>query len=309
VRSVISRIGSEAGVTALYWRGGLCVYETTTRSRGLIEQEMADDWRGKIVVRTQRGQATELLRRLSEVVRDESARVGAQLVNMLTSDRLAQISERSQADDEQASLEPARPLEFSQERSIEPQYFVSYAWGDATAEGKDQEAVVDRLCEAAEQRGLAMLRDKNVLRLGDSIEKFMQRLASGDRVFVILSDKYLRSPYCMYELMEIWRKCAADEEKFLTRVRVYIVPGTKVYTLSDRARYAIHWKQEYELVHTLIHDHGAEVVGRRGLQEYKLMGDFRRWVAEILETVVDRLQPRNFDDLAQFGLDDLVPDR
>jgi internalin A len=55
VRSVISRIGSEAGVTALYWRGGLCVYETTTRSRALIEQEMADDWRGKIVVRTQRG--------------------------------------------------------------------------------------------------------------------------------------------------------------------------------------------------------------------------------------------------------------
>jgi hypothetical protein len=62
-------------------------------------------------------------------------------------------------------------------------------------------------------------------------------------------------------------------------------------------------------VHTLIHDHGAEVVGRRGLQEYKLMGDFRRWVAEILETVVDRLQPRNFDDLTKFGLDDLVPDR
>jgi hypothetical protein len=51
------------------------------------------------------------------------------------------------------------------------------------------------------------------------------------------------------------------------------------------------------------------VVGRRGFQEYKLMGDFRRSVAEILETVVDRMQPRNFDDLAKFGLDDLVPDR
>ena len=71
VRSVISRIGSEAGVTALYWRGGLCVYETTTRSRALIEQEMADEWRGKILIRTQRGQAAELLRRLSALVRDE----------------------------------------------------------------------------------------------------------------------------------------------------------------------------------------------------------------------------------------------
>jgi internalin A len=232
VRSVISRIGSEAGVTALYWRGGLCVYETATRSRALIEQEMADDWRGKIVVRTQSGQATGLLRRLSEVVRDESARVGAQPINVPISDRLTQISERSQADDERALSEPTRPFEFSQERSSEPEYFVSYAWGDVTTEGKEREATVDRLCEAAEERGLVILRDKNVLRLGDSIEKLMQRLAGGDRVFVILSDKYLRSPYCMYELLEIWRKCEADEVKFLTRVRVYIVPGTKVYLIT-----------------------------------------------------------------------------
>ena len=74
VRSVISRIGSEAGGAALYWRGGLCVYEMTTRSRALIEQEMADEWRGKLVIRTQRGQAAELLRRLSALVRQESAR-------------------------------------------------------------------------------------------------------------------------------------------------------------------------------------------------------------------------------------------
>ena len=37
------------------------------------------------------------------------------------------------------------------------------------------------------------------------------------------------------------------------------------------------------------------------------MGDFRRWVAEILETVADRLQPHDFKDLAKYGLDDLLP--
>jgi internalin A len=120
-----------------------------------------------------------------------------------------------------------------------------------------------------------------------------------------LSDKYLRSPYCMYELMEIWRNCSADEKKFLDRVRIYIVPETKVYSLVDRAQYAIYWKEEYERVDTLIRDHGPDVVGPRGFQEHRLMGIFRRSVAEILEAVVDRLQPRNFDDLAKFGLDDL----
>jgi internalin A len=42
VQGVIARIGSAAGDAALYWRGGLCVYETVTRSRALIEQEITD---------------------------------------------------------------------------------------------------------------------------------------------------------------------------------------------------------------------------------------------------------------------------
>jgi len=308
VRSVISRIGSEAGVTALYWRGGLCVYETTTRSRALIEQEMANGWRGKILIRTQRGQAAELLRRFSALVLDESTHTGAQPVNARPADRSLAPSELSSpAGDESIGSKATPPLQFSQEHGNEAQYFVSYAWADESPEGKQREAVVDRLCEAAEQRGLVILRDKHVLHLGDSISKFMQRLAEGDRVFVFLSDKYLHSPYCMYELMEIWRKCSAEEEKFLTRVRVYVIPGTKIFSLSDRALYAVYWQQEYEKVHQLIHDYGSDVVGPRGFREYKLMGDFRRWVAEILETVADRLQPREFEDLARYGLDDLVP--
>jgi internalin A len=309
VRSVISCLGSAAGVTALYWRGGLCVYETTTRSRALIEQEMADDWRGKIVIRTQRGQAAELLRRLSALVREESVRLGAEPMNGTRADRSSAPSGLSPASGEPPGSAPTRPLQFSQEESNEPQLFVSYAWGDETPEGRQREAIVDQLCETSEQRGLVILRDNRVLGLGDSISRFMQQLARGKRVFVILSDKYLRSPYCMYELLEIWRKCAGEEEKFLGRIRVFVIPGTKIFSLSDRAKYAIHWRQEYEKVDQLIRDHGADVVGRRGFQEYKLMGDFRRWVAEILEAVVDRLQPRNFEDLAKYGLDDLAPGR
>jgi len=97
VRSVISRIGSEAGVTALYWRGGLCVYETTTRSRALIEREMTNEWRGKILIRTQLGQAAELLRRLSALVRDESARMGAVRVNAPPADISLRPAELSPA--------------------------------------------------------------------------------------------------------------------------------------------------------------------------------------------------------------------
>ena len=42
VRSVISCVGSEAGITAVYWKDGLCAYEKTTGSRVL--SRAADGW-------------------------------------------------------------------------------------------------------------------------------------------------------------------------------------------------------------------------------------------------------------------------
>jgi internalin A len=84
--------------------------------------------------------------------------------------------------------------------------YVSYAWGDdRTPEGRAREEIVDRLCHAAIGQGHSILRDKDVLSSGDSISAFMRRIGSGDRIFVIMSDKYLRSPHCMFELSEIWR--------------------------------------------------------------------------------------------------------
>ena len=66
MRSIISRIGGEAGIAADYWKGGVYVYERETRSRALIEEEMVDTWRGRIRVQTQRGQAAVLLQRFSK---------------------------------------------------------------------------------------------------------------------------------------------------------------------------------------------------------------------------------------------------
>ncbi len=63
-REVIANIGSRAGVNALYWRWGVCVYEAGTRSRGLIEQESDQIGRGRLRVQAQGGQATTLLQRL-----------------------------------------------------------------------------------------------------------------------------------------------------------------------------------------------------------------------------------------------------
>ena len=84
MRSVISRIGGEAGIAAEYWKGGVYAYEMETRSRGLIEEEMVDTWRGRIRVQTQSGQAAVLLQRLRAIVEEEQNRAGMTSVQVST---------------------------------------------------------------------------------------------------------------------------------------------------------------------------------------------------------------------------------
>ena len=79
MRGIISRIGQEAGISALYWKYGVCLYEKTTRSRALIEQRLSNrptTWSGQIAVSTRGGQAVELLRRLQKWIEGEIERSG-----------------------------------------------------------------------------------------------------------------------------------------------------------------------------------------------------------------------------------------
>jgi internalin A len=112
-----------------------------------------------------------------------------------------------------------------------PEWYVSYAWGDdRTPEGRARKEIVDQLCDAAEAEGHHILRDKDVLSLGDSISAFMRQIGAGDRIFVILSDKYLRSPFCMFELSEIWRTSKQRGKGFLDRVRIYALSRLRTFS-------------------------------------------------------------------------------
>lgn len=56
------------------------------------------------------------------------------------------------------------------------------------------------------------------MRPGDLISGFMKRIGLADHVIVVLSDKYLRSPYCMTELHYIYQRSFGEKEDFLYRI-------------------------------------------------------------------------------------------
>jgi internalin A len=141
------------------------------------------------------------------------------------------------------------------------------------------------------------------MRIGDSISDFMRRIGGGDRIFVFLSDKYLRSDFCMYELLELWNKSKQDSATLRERIRIYTLDDADIWDIVTRMQYAEYWNDRYDKIDAIIQKPGGrKIVSERDYEAFKRMGDFARHTGNILATLTDMVQPRTFQELEQYGL-------
>jgi hypothetical protein len=164
---------------------------------------------------------------------------------------------------------------------------------------------VDDLCATLGQQGVHVRRDRDELRPGDLISEFMDRLGSGDFVLAVISDKYLRSEYCMYELFRIYRNCADKPDRFLGKVVPLILPDARLDSLANRLQRAIYWTQQEEELKPLIAGN-IGTVGTEFFRKFKLIGEFARNTSNMLEYLVDKLQPRDFERQAERGFTEVL---
>jgi len=115
----------------------------------------------------------------------------------------------------------------------QPEVFMSYAWGG------ESEAVADRLYTYLKNEGFNVIRDKVNLKYKGNIKDFMQRIGRGMYVVVIVSDKYLRSPNCMYEIEQI----QANEDAY-SRVFPVILEDANILNPIGQLAYIKHWEGE-----------------------------------------------------------------
>ena len=76
------------------------------------------------------------------------------------------------------------------------QVYISYAWGG------ESERIVNELDTDLQTRGIMVVRDKRDLGFKGMIRDFMQQIGRGHAVILVISDKYLKSPNCMFELVD-----------------------------------------------------------------------------------------------------------
>jgi formylglycine-generating enzyme required for sulfatase activity len=114
---------------------------------------------------------------------------------------------------------------------FEQDVFISYAWNG------ESEEIVNQIDRSLQERGIKIIRDKRDLPYKGSISEFMERIGRGACVIVVISDKYLRSPNCMFELVEI-----ADGKQFHDRIFPVVLKDADIYDPIKRAKYVRYWE-------------------------------------------------------------------
>ncbi|MCB0621231.1 MAG: toll/interleukin-1 receptor domain-containing protein [Saprospiraceae bacterium] len=157
-----------------------------------------------------------------------------------------------------------------------PEIFLSYAWDDAQSGGA-REAIVDALCDVLRAKGYVVNRDKDKLRYKDNIKTFMQQIGRGRFVVTVISDKYLKSQYCMYELLELKRNL-----NFSERIFPIVLPDAAIYDPVDRAGYIQFWEQRKAELNERMQGLGQEHL--QGLRDdIDLFDDIRDEIATITD--------------------------
>jgi formylglycine-generating enzyme required for sulfatase activity len=146
----------------------------------------------------------------------------------------------------------------------EQSVFISYAWGG------ESEEIVNQIDEALQQRGLKIIRDKRDLGFKGSISAFMERIGQGNCVIVVISDKYLRSPNCMFELVEI-----AEGKQFHDRIFPIVLSNAEIYDPVKRVEYVKHWEVKLAELDKAIREVGqANLQGiREDIDQYSRIRD------------------------------------
>ncbi|MFD0519033.1 toll/interleukin-1 receptor domain-containing protein [Paractinoplanes durhamensis] len=119
------------------------------------------------------------------------------------------------------SASPATPREV----------YVSYA------RNPESSAVVDEIRPALEAHGVRLVQDGRDVPYKKDIREFMRSPGRGRAVVLVISEGYLRSESCMFELLKI-----AKHDDFRDRIFPVVLDGAGIYKPRDRIAHVRYWE-------------------------------------------------------------------
>lgn len=141
-----------------------------------------------------------------------------------------------------------------------------------------------------------MRRDKSSIRPWGSITEFMKSIRKTDLVVIIISDSYLKSVACLYEVMQLMR-----DDDWISYTMFLVENSAKgIYKPVGQLNYVKYWIAEKENLKNELDGMDHELVTPQA-EELKKIDTIQYNINDFMKTVVDRNNP----DLEQ-AIDEVV---
>ena len=159
--------------------------------------------------------------------------------------------------------------------------FLSYCW-------QDEEIAVDIYEHLRRIQNVNIHKDTIDIKKWESIKEYMNNIVTMDFVILLISDAYLRSRNCMYEVLELMR-----DRKYKHKIFPAVV-SKDIYNPAVVARYVRYWQdQQQELEETLS---GLKVQNLGNLNhDLKIIQDIASNTADFLGLIGDMNNPEIAD--------------
>lgn len=163
------------------------------------------------------------------------------------------------------------------EKNKKIEIFISYCWKD--------DKVADNIeAYLGSNNNIRLHRDKLDIGNWKSIKEYMHSIVYMDYIILLISDHYLKSENCMYEVLEVMR-----DRKYKDKIFPVVI-NTEIYNPVVQARYVLYWQDKYKEL-----DYEVKKIGyvdARGLlEDLKRRQDISANMVEFLKCVSDMNNP------------------
>ncbi len=173
--------------------------------------------------------------------------------------------------------------------------YISHAWE------KQSDDVLYPLLDRLKREKFKIVYDHQDLGYRGRISQFMDELAESEAIIIIVSNKYLKSEYCMYELLKIY-----EQKDIQNRIYPIVLPEVNIAKSTDRLNLVKYWEQESKDLMNKIKELD-DITFLDGItDDLNLYKSIRNKIAKLTYILKDINtlqvhihQERNFDDLVE----------
>ena len=157
-----------------------------------------------------------------------------------------------------------------------PTVFISYK--------RDKSDIVNKL-EVKIGGRAEIKRDTKEIGAWESITTFMKSIRTQDFAILVISDNYLKSVACMYEVIQLMK-----EDDWLSKTMIMLADDINIFGTKEQLVYIKYWNDEYNNVSELIKSLPPETVSSQS-EELKKISRIKDEIGLFLHIISDRNIP------------------